>query len=169
MRVRHKVGVICLSALLFLGAGVPPLYSAQPLMLVVETFKGKPLVQIPVKQGDTFIIYYIHSVDISPVYEVFSVDVRKGIILLRSCMKMFGAGFDPWEAHGKIIEENGWLKMVGLNVPLGRFLLRVGAPTVDHTLKIKGMNIYLSRMIPEKRVWITVSGTQDQEAKERKR
>lgn len=145
--------------LVFLGFG-SQLHGARPLMLVVKTFEGTPLVQIPVRQGDTFTIYYIHSVDISPVYEVFSIDSRKGIILMKSCMKMFGAGFDPWQAHGKIIEEDGWEKMVNLNVPLGSFLLRVGAPTVDHTLKIKGMNIFLSRMIPEKRVWITISGTQ---------
>jgi hypothetical protein len=97
-------------------------------------------------------------VDISPVYEVFSIDAKKGIILMQSCMRMFGAGFDPWQAHGKVIEEEGWLKMVALNVPLGSFLLRVGAPTVDHTLKIRGMKIFLSRMIPEKRVWIGISG-----------
>ena len=168
MRFRHQVGVIWLSALLFFWANISPLYSIQPLMLVVKTFERKPLVQIPVNQGDTFTIYYIHSVDISPVYEVFSIDRKKGIVLKRSCMKMFGAGFDPWQAHGKVISENGWLKMVGLNVPLGSFLLRVGAPTVDHTLKIRGMNIYLSRMIPEKRVWITVSGTQSQSTRDRK-
>jgi len=137
---------------------------AAPLELVVKTFQGTPLIEIPVKQGDTFTIYYIHSVDISPVYEVFSVDRKKGIILQQSCMKMFGAGFDPWEAHGKIVEEGGWEKMVNLNVPLGSFLLRVGAPTVDHTLKIRGMNIYLSRMIPEKRVWITVTETSPKKA-----
>jgi len=148
--------------LVFLGFG-SQLHGARSLMLVVKTFEGTPLVQIPVRQGDTFTIYYIHSVDISPVYEVFSIDSRKGIILMKSCMKMFGAGFDPWQAHGKIIEEDGWEKMVNLNVPLGSFLLRVGAPTVDHTLKIKGMNIFLSRMIPEKRVWITISGTQSQQ------
>ena len=137
------------------------LSAAQSLKLVIKTFEGTPLIQIPVKQGDTFTIYYIHSVDISPVYEIFSVDRKKGIILQQSCMKMFGAGFDPWQAHGKIVEENGWEKMVNLNVPLGHFLLRVGASTVDHTLKIRGMSIYLSRMIPEKRVWISISHDAD--------
>ncbi len=131
---------------------------ASPLFLVVQTLSGTPLLTVPVRPGDTFTLSYIHSVDISPVYEVFSVDGKKGIILQRSCMRMFGAGFDPWQAHGKIVEEGGWEKMVDLNVPLGKFLLRVGAPTVDHTLTIEGMKIYLSRMIPEKRVWVMISG-----------
>jgi len=139
------------------------------MKLVIKTFEGTPLIQVPVKQGDTFTISYIHSVDISPVYEVFSIDEKRGIVLQQSCMKMFGAGFDPWQAHGKIVEEEGWEKMVNLNVPLGTFLLRVGTPTVDHTLKIRGMYIYLSRMIPEKRVWITVSGRRnDKSSKGRK-
>jgi len=131
---------------------------AADLELVIRSFKGTPLIRIPVRQGDIFSLYYIHSVDISPVYEVFAVDVKKGIVLMQSCMKMFGAGFDPWQAHGKVIEEGGWLKMKGLRVPLGSFLLRVGALTVDHTLKIKGMTFYLSRMMPEKRVWFGISG-----------
>ena len=143
--------------------------AARPMKLVIKTFEGTPLIQVPVKQGDTFTISYIHSVDISPVYEVFSIDEKRGIVLQQSCMKMFGAGFDPWQAHGKIVEEEGWEKMVNLNVPLGTFLLRVGTPTVDHTLKIRGMYIYLSRMIPEKRVWITVSGRRnDKSSKGRK-
>jgi hypothetical protein len=131
---------------------------AAVLELVIKSFKGAPLIRIPVRQGDIFSLYYIHSVDISPVYEVFAVDAKKGIVLMQSCMKMFGAGFDPWQAHGKIVEEKGWLKMKGLHVPLGSFLLRIGAPTVDHTLKIKGMTLYLSRMMPEKRVWFGISG-----------
>ncbi len=146
--------------ILFLGWTVPG-WAGSPLRLVIETFQGTPLIEIPVRPGETFSIHYIHSVDISPVYEVFSVDAKRGIVLQESCMRMFGAGFDPWQAHGKIVEEGGWEKMVNLNVPLGRFLLRVGAPTVDHTLKIRGMNIYLSRMIPEKRVWIMISGTKN--------
>ncbi len=156
MKFTWKFLIILACLFGFLGMGKTA-SGAQSLTLVIKTFDGMPLIQIPVKQGDIFTIYYIHSVDISPVYEVFSIDEKTGIVLQQSCMKMFGAGFDPWQAHGKIVEEGGWEKMVNLNVPLGTFLLRVGAPTVDHTLKIKGMNIYLSRMIPEKRVWITVS------------
>jgi len=152
---RYLVLLLCFCAIMVLKTR--PLHAAS-LELVVKSFKGTPLIRIPVHQGDTFTLYYIHSVDISPVYEVFSIDAKKGIVLMQSCMKMFGAGFDPWQAHGKVIEEDGWIKMVGLNVPLGSFLLRVGAPTVDHTLKIKGMALYLSRMMPEKRVWISISG-----------
>ena len=162
MKPGRKFGILILFFLAVTFAG--SYAHAAPLKLVVKTFHGTPLVEIPVKQGDTFTIYYIHSVDISPVYEVFSVDREKGIVLQQSCMKMFGAGFDPWQAHGKIVEKGGWEKMVNLDVPLGSFLLRVGAPTVDHTLKIRGMNIYLSRMIPEKRVWITISGTSSKKA-----
>jgi len=44
---------------------------------------GQELISVPIEPGEGFTIRYIHSVDISPVYEVFYADEKKGLSLKR--------------------------------------------------------------------------------------
>ena len=123
-----------------------------PLSLVIEKGDGKELISIPVEPGEPFIIRYIHSVDLSPVYEVFYVDEKKEIIIKETYFKMFGAGMGHWPGRGRIAEKNGWIFIKDMNITLGEFYLRVGSPSVDHTILIRGEEIHLSRMIPGMKV-----------------
>ena len=93
---------------------------------------------------DTFTIRYIHSVDHAPVFEVFRAVKGKGLVLVETYFKMFGAGMGHWEGHGKIVQEGRWTKIKDINQPLGSFLLRVGAPGVDHTILYHGEEWNLS-------------------------
>jgi len=43
-----------------------------------------------------------------------------------------------------------------MNIAIGEFYLRVGAPSVDHTILIKDQEIHLSRLIPGKRIRIYI-------------
>ena len=122
------------------------------LSLIIEKGDGKELISIPIEPGELFIIRYIHSVDISPVYEVFYADEKKGIIIKETYFKMFGAGMGHWPGRGRIVEQNGWIFIKDMDIALGEFYLRIGAPSVDHTILIREGEIHLSRMIPEMRV-----------------
>jgi hypothetical protein len=127
-----------------------------PLFLIIEKGNGKELISMPIEPGGGFTIRYIHSVDISPVYEVFYADEKKGIIIKETYFKMFGAGMGHWPGRGKIVEQNGWIFIKDMNITIGEFYLRIGVPSVDHTILIKGQEIHLSRMIPGMRVRIYI-------------
>jgi hypothetical protein len=127
-----------------------------PLLLIIENGNGSSLISIPIEPGESFTIRYIHSVDISPVYEVFYADEKKGIVIKETYFKMFGAGMGHWPGRGSIVEQSGWTFIKDMNIAIGEFYLRIGAPSVDHTLLIKGQEIQLSRMIPGSRVRIYI-------------
>ena len=127
-----------------------------PLLLIIENGNGSNLISIPIEPGESFTIRYIHSVDISPVYEVFYADEKKGIMIKETYFKMFGAGMGHWPGRGTIVQQNGWTFIKDMNIAIGEFYLRIGAPSVDHTLLIKGQEIRLSRMIPGSRVRIYI-------------
>jgi len=126
------------------------------LLLIIENGNGNNLISIPIEPGELFTIRYIHSVDISPVYEVFYADEKKGIMIKETYFKMFGAGMGHWPGRGTIVEQNGWIFIKDMDIAIGEFYLRIGAPSVDHTLLIKGQAIQLSRMIPGSRVRIYI-------------
>ena len=123
-----------------------------PLVLVVEKDNGRTLVSIPLEPGEQFTLRYIHSVDISPVYEVFSADEKRGIIIEETYFKMFGAGMGHLSGRGSIVGHNGWIFIKGMDVPLGEFYLRIGPRSVDHTILIGEEEIHLSKMAPNTRV-----------------
>jgi hypothetical protein len=126
--------------------------SVHPLLLIIENGDGSSLISIPIEPGESFTIRYIHSVDISPVHEVFYADEKKGIMIKETYFKMFGAGMGHWPGRGTIVEENGWIFIKDMDIAIGEFYLRVGTPAVDHTILIKGQEIRLSRMLPGSRV-----------------
>jgi len=67
--------IVLLLHVLFSPATAKAIY---PLLLIIEKGNGKELISIPIVPGEGFTIRYIHSVDISPVYEVFYADEKKG-------------------------------------------------------------------------------------------
>jgi hypothetical protein len=137
---------------------LPTSVTANPsLALIIENNRGSNLISVPIEPGELFTIRYIHSVDISPVYEVFYADEKKGIIIKETYFKMFGAGMGHWAGRGRVIGENGWIFIKDMNTVIGEFYLRIGAPTVDHTILIKEQEIHLSRMIPGMRVRIYIT------------
>jgi hypothetical protein len=141
--------IVLISYLLFSPVAAKAIY---PFSLIIEKDDGKQLISIPIEPGELFTIRYIHSVDISPVYEVFCADEKRGIIIKETYFKMFGAGMGHWPGRGRIVGKNGWIFIKDMNITLGEFYLRIGAPSVDHTILIRGEEIHLSRMIPEMRV-----------------
>ncbi len=117
---------------------------------------GEPLLSVPLEKGERFNIHYMHSVDISPVVEVFALGKDGSLMLEESRFRMFGAGFDHWRGHGELIGDNGWERIVNIDQPLESFILRVGQKGVDHTLAYRGREINLTEVAAGKRVTISV-------------
>lgn len=157
--LKTLVPIIFVSYLVFSPATVN---ARQSLLLIIEKDDGSILIAMPVKPGEQFTIRYIHSVDLSPVYEVFGVDEKKGIIIKETYFKMFGAGMGHWPGRGRVVGERGWIYIKDMNIALGEFYLRIGSPSVDHTLLIRGEEIHLSRMIPHIRVRLYITQSEGQ-------
>lgn len=123
-----------------------------PLLCICDHSTGAVILRIPLDFEQSFTIRYIHSVDHSPVFEVFRVVKGTGIVLEETYFMMFGAGMGHWQGHGRLVQDGKWIKITDIHRPLGRFLLRVGSPGVDHTILLNGKEWNLSLMVPGRRV-----------------
>jgi len=114
------------------------------------------VLHLPLRIDETFTIRYIHSVDHSPVFEVFELDQEGRLALQATYFKMFGAGMGHWQGRGVVDFDGEWTWIRDIHETLGSFILRVGSPSVDHTLLYRGQEIPLSRKWAGKRLHVTV-------------
>ena len=124
----------------------------QPMLIIRDHNGNKTVLKAPLTYGQTFAIRYIHSVDRAPVFEVFRAVRGKGLVLVETYFRMFGAGMGHWKGHGEVVREGKWIKIRGIDYPLGSFFLRVGSLGVDHTILLNGRAWNLSQMVAGRRV-----------------
>lgn len=95
-------------------------------LLCLKNPAGQVIFSIPVKNGQYFIIRYIHSVALSPVEDYFKIWDDK-IILDKTVYKDFGAGL-PHMPSGdqKMSVYNGHIEITGYNMEFNSFDVRVG-------------------------------------------
>lgn len=121
-------------------------------LLVTTIENEQTLLALPLTHGPDFSIGYIHSVDIKPIFEVFTVKSgpgdRRDIYIVETYFKMFGAGMGHWAGHGRLIRKDGWTWIKDINKNLKEFILRIGSPGVDHTIYYNDRKINLSESAP---------------------
>ena len=112
--------------------------SFYPFLLVLEVVlsgSDKTILAIPVKQGNTFTIRFTHSVQRTPVDEVFSIRRDSKIILEETIYSDYGAGL-PSEIYGSqqfSLENNSFI-IRGFGVEFEEIPLFVGEVIANHTL-----------------------------------
>lgn len=153
----RRKNIILLTALLMLITATAGWSGDAPTLLVVDYSSQQILHEMPLTYGQPFTIRYIHSVDRTPVFEVFEARKGQGLVLKETYFSMFGAGMGHWEGHGEVVQEGPWTKIREINRPLDTFILRVGSPEVDHTLLVNGKEYHLSQSVPGRRVVVRVS------------
>ena len=117
--------------------------------LIVSNFSTTVVIAgLKVQAGDRFIIRYIHSVDKTPIFEEFRLDPELGLVLEKTWFKMFGAGLGHWPGHGNLSQDSEWITIDNIEQPLGSFILRIGSPSVAHTIIYHKQEINLSRRAP---------------------
>ncbi|GAE93702.1 hypothetical protein JCM21714_2805 [Gracilibacillus boraciitolerans JCM 21714] len=67
--------------------------------------------------GDRFSHQYIHSVEKSPVQEIFELSNSGEIVTMESWTKSFGAGL-PYQHQGEVSMKDGYYVMRNLNRPI---------------------------------------------------
>ena len=105
--------------------------------LFAKNFKtNEYLSEWKVKDGKTFTIEYIHSVEKSPVTEKYRVKKDK-IILLETTFKSFGAGLPATTIYKFELIEDGF-RIYDINKEHETVIYRTGDVIADHELQING-------------------------------
>ena len=140
--------------LLTLGRAVFP---AEPLLVV---WRGAlPVAVLPLRPGEEVALRFIHSVDGLPVEDRYAATRDRGLVQTETRLLSFGAGTGLIPGQGTPVLDGPWLRVVGMNRPIGRLALRVGSARVGHTLLHRGCGIPLSERWPGQRlvmeaVWV---------------
>ncbi len=99
---------------------------------------GKVITAFPLKDGDEFSVTFIHSVNNSPVTDVYQFRDKR-IYVVRTIYYNFGAGVQTELEEGQTLEygRDGSMIVSGFNRPADNLSYIVGTVS-DHTLKING-------------------------------
>ena len=139
---------------LYPGSGHTADRAASPRLIVSHFSTTEVIASFKVQAGDKFIIRYIHSVDKTPIFEEFRLDPKLGLILEKTWFKMFGAGLGHWVGHGDLSQDKNWITIDNIEQPLGSFILRIGSPSVEHTIIYHEQKINLSELAPGARALV---------------
>jgi hypothetical protein len=82
--------------------------SERHFLEVIDLSSNATILSLPLFLDETFTIRYIHSVDHSPVCEVFELDQEGRLTLQATYFKMFGAGMGHWQGRGYIDFDGQW-------------------------------------------------------------
>lgn len=125
---------------------------------IKDPLSCESLLSLPLEADETFTIRYIHSVDQTPVFEVFGADPQGRLALQATFFQMFGAGMGHWQGRGVVDYDGEWTWIRDINETLGSFILRIGVPEVAHTLIYRDREINLSQKWPHRRVLLKIEG-----------
>lgn len=109
--------------------------------LTITDGEGRTAGRFDLRSGEEFTVRYVHSVQKTPVLEVFRIDFRQGIELRETLYRDFGAGL-PFLLEGRAVMETagGWVRIYGINRHMPGIAYRV-ARFADFCLLIRGKEI----------------------------
>lgn len=146
---------ICLSGLVLLLLGTAWLVPAGTALHVTLVQGGTPVLVLPLATGEPFTLHYYHSVENAPIWEVHSIDAKGMIFIEEERYEKFGAGMGKMPGVGRMVQKGPHEAIVDMHHPVGTFVLRVGSPSVAHTLIWRGRRFNLSERFPHQRVWFS--------------
>ena len=115
-------------------------------LAVYDRESGKTYRTFEVSEGSEFSVEFIHSVNKSPVIDVFVIKDGK-IVADRTIYSAFGAGVQTEIEEGQTLEydENGNMVVSGFNIVFPEVKYIVGTVS-DHILRIEGESISLTEL-----------------------
>jgi len=125
----------------FFVLGVLFLLCSPVHFLVIRSANGSIIDSYQLGSGEEFAVRYIHSVQKTPVIEVFRVDFGEGIELRETVYTDFGAGL-PFLLEGSAVFESGGgkFRIYGIKKLLSDVVFRVGR-FADYNLLLRGREI----------------------------
>lgn len=138
--------VISIAAVLIVLISVVLLLPTVRKFVIVEEKTGKILYYSDVKPGDTFTVTYTHSVNNSPVHDIFVIREDYSIMLKKTVFSSFGAGV-PYEVEKgqNICFYKDTIEIDNINQPIKEYLLFVGT-VADHIFTMHQASIPLKQL-----------------------
>lgn len=117
-----------------------------PCLFLINGDSGKIIASYPVRDQDEFSITFVHSVNNSPVTDVYRI-INYRIYVVRTIYYSFGAGVQTELEEGQTLEygEDGSMIVSGFNQPRDNLSYIVGTVS-DHILEINGRKISLREL-----------------------
>ena len=118
------------------AAFLPGCSSGEMELVLSDSQSGQVYATYPVENGDTYAVEFVHSVNKSPVRDVF--EIRDGEIWNTHCIYYgFGAGVEEELAEGEVLTfgENGEMIISNIEKKMDNLVIVVGTIS-DHTLYI---------------------------------
>jgi len=129
-----------------------------PYLLLKDGDTGEILAEYPISDGDEFSVTFIHSVNNSPVTDVY--EIRGGkIFVVRTIYYSFGAGVQTEIGEGQVLEygDNGSMIVSGFARQMDNLSYIVGTVS-DHTLFINNESFSLRELCGRNRTVRFVCG-----------
>lgn len=136
MNGSRKFATVAAAVMIFITAAafLPGCSSGQPRLVLSDGESGQVYATYPVENGDTFAVEFVHSVNKSPVRDVY--EIREGEIWNTQCIYYgFGAGVEEILGEGETLTygEYGEMIVSNINKRMDHMVLVVGTIS-DHTL-----------------------------------
>ncbi|MCK4240334.1 MAG: DUF1850 domain-containing protein [Candidatus Atribacteria bacterium] len=135
------------------------LFSISIYTLELRSFSDDGLIfRQKIQPGDKFTLKYIHSVALTPIWEIFIIDDRYQIILVETDFMDHGAGM-PYASFDQeiFIEEEGKFKIKNMHRIMPNPILYMVGRSSENCLYIKDKEINLSFFLGDKLLTIGVN------------
>ncbi|MGE4284112.1 MAG: DUF1850 domain-containing protein [Clostridia bacterium] len=142
----RPLSAISIFAVIFAFSIVVLFFPVARKFVLIEEKTGKVLYYTDIKPYDTFTVTYTHSVNKSPVDDVFEIQPDYSIMVKKTIYRSFGAGV-PYEIDkGQVLNiYDDRMEIDNINLPLEKYLLFVGT-IAEHKLMIHEQEIYLDQL-----------------------
>jgi len=159
MQKKKKLFFITLVIILVMISIIIILFSIPVYTLELKTFKEKKIIfKQKIQTGDKFTLKYTHSVALTPVWEIFTINKDYQIVLIETDFLDNGAGL-PYAAFGKetFVTEDNKFKIKNMNriIPIP-FYYRVGAIR-ENIFYFKDKEVDLSSLLGDKLLTIEIN------------
>jgi hypothetical protein len=145
VRIRKRRGftLAAVGAAAFLMTAGALLLAGPRALAVVDTATGKAYGRWPVKDGTEFFVEFVHSVNQSPVRDVFQVRGRR-IVPVAAVFSSLGAGLPATAESGRTLSRDptGALRLTGFTAAYRELPYIVGTVS-DHILGINNERVSL--------------------------
>lgn len=136
MNGSRKFATVAAAVMIFITAAafLPGCSSGQLHLVLSNAESGQVYASYPVENGDTFAVEFVHSVNKSPVRDVY--EIREGEIWNTQCIYYgLGAGVEEVLEEGETLSygENGEMIISNIDKRMDRMVTAVGTIS-DHTL-----------------------------------
>ena len=147
-RNSKKIIIITAAAIIVAAAVTAILaFSIHSVLVLEDAESGKEYAVFPVSDGDGFSVEFIHSVNKSPVRDIYEIRNGNEIFVVETDYFGFGAGVQTQLNPGEILEygDDGSMQIKNIDKRLPDLIYIVGTVS-DHVLRIAQKEISLREL-----------------------